>query len=141
VRTEAAQFSLADFHSFQASIKPSAAAFKTRQQAAFNAERERWAAAGAFVAPETPQDNGLAAEAPAPDGCRPVRAPVTANVWSSGVDRGARVTKGQRLVIREEMKMEVAVAAPAAGVIEALDCSAGSIVQSGQRLLYLRVDE
>ena len=47
-----------------------------------------------------------------PEGCSSVRSPITASVWSVAVQAGERVTAGQRLLILEAMKMEVAVAAP-----------------------------
>ena len=42
------------------------------------------------------------------------------NVWSIAVEPGQRVAAGDRLVILEAMKMEVAVAAPRAGIVELL---------------------
>jgi urea carboxylase len=41
-------------------------------------------------------------------------------------------------VVLEAMKMEIAVVAPAAGVVEKLDCGRGSQVSAGQRLVTLR---
>jgi urea carboxylase len=73
-----------------------------------------------------------------PDGCHPVHAPVAANVWTIAVEPGQRVDAGQRLVILEAMKMEVAVAAPSAGVVERVDCTAGALVSAGQSLLAFR---
>jgi urea carboxylase len=46
---EPATFRLAEYQAFLASIEPQARAFKARQQAAFDAERARWAAAGEFA--------------------------------------------------------------------------------------------
>jgi urea carboxylase len=139
LRIEQQDFRLADYHAFLASIAPEAGAFKRHQQEAFEAERERWAAAGIdkFV---QPQDQ---LEVPAepeklPEGCRPVRSPVTANVWNIAVEPGQRVQAGERLVVLEAMKMEIAVSAPADGVIETLNCSKGALVSAGQHLLTLR---
>jgi biotin carboxyl carrier protein len=36
------------------------------------------------------------------------------------------------------MKMEIAVVAPAAGIVEKLNCGPGSLVSAGQRLVTLR---
>ena len=74
----------------------------------------------------------------APDGCNPVCAPVTASVWNVAVEAGERVEAGQRLVVLEAMKMEIAVAAPHAGTVERLDCASGLLVTAGQRLIMLR---
>src|SRR4029077_6130594 len=46
-RMEEQKFRLKDYHAFLDSIRGESAAFKGRQQAAFEAERERWALAGA----------------------------------------------------------------------------------------------
>ena len=52
LRIEEKEFRLRDYHAFLDSIRCESAEFKGRQQAAFEAERERWALAGAdqFVA-------------------------------------------------------------------------------------------
>jgi len=140
LKVEETRFSLAAYNKFLKEIGPSAWAFKQHQQAAFEAERGRWMANGQadFVAPEAPRTVN-AGEA-APPGCQPVRAPVTANVWSIAVETGQRVEAGERLVVLEAMKMEVAVAAPSAGVVELLHCSVGNMVMGGQQLLHIRVD-
>jgi urea carboxylase len=63
---------------------------------------------------------------------------VTASVWNIAVSPGQRVEAGQKLIVLEAMKMEIAVAAPAAGVVEMLDCAPGALVSAGQRLVTLR---
>ena len=132
-------FSLKEYHAFLHSIEGSAAEFKKKQQAAFEAERERWAAAGAdkFV---QPQDENTAPPEPesVPEGCRPVRAPVTASVWNIAVEPGQRVEAGQKLIVLEAMKMEIAVTAPFAGTIEKLNCVKGALVSAGQHIATLR---
>ena len=139
LRMEDRQFRLRDYHAFLQSIAPEAAAAKARRQAAFNAERERWkesATAEHFVALEVPE----AVEHPLPEGCRPVVSPVAASVWNVAVAAGERVHAGQKLLILEAMKMEIAVAAPSAGVIEMVNCVPGALVNAGQRLITLRRD-
>jgi urea carboxylase len=73
-----------------------------------------------------------------PEGCRPVCSPVTASVWNIAVETGQRVEAGQRLLVLEAMKMEIAVVAPSAGVIERLNWGLGSLVSAGQQLVTLR---
>jgi urea carboxylase len=114
--------------------------FKRRQQAAFEAERERWAAAGVDRF-EAPQESTVEVALEAiPEGCRPVCSPVTASVWNVAVEAGQRVKAGQKLIVLEAMKMEIAVAAPSAGVVEVLDCMPGALVSAGQRLVTFRAD-
>jgi urea carboxylase len=138
LRIEPVNFKLADYHSFLHSIEPEAAKFRCRQQAAFAEERERWAAAGQAAFVETNDDVKPPVADAVPDGCRPVYSPVTANVWSIAVEPGQHVEAGQKLVILEAMKMEIVVAAPSAGVVERLNCSAGSLVPAGQYLVAIR---
>jgi urea carboxylase len=139
LRIEEQDFRLQDYHAFLASIGPQAAAFKRHQQQAFEQERERWAAAGAdkFIQPQD-QDDTPASPPMVPEGCRPVRAPVTASVWNIAVEPGQRVEAGQKLIVLEAMKMEIAVSAPSAGTIETLNCAKGALVSAGQHLITLR---
>jgi len=134
LRVEQQDFRLRDYHAFLQSIEPDAARFKRRQQEAFLAERERW---GQFQPAESDE---LVRSAPdvIPEGCRPVCAPLTASVWNIAVEAGQRVEAGDRLLILEAMKMEIAVAAPFPGTIEKLNCTPGALVSAGQHLITVR---
>jgi urea carboxylase len=141
LRIEHQDFRLKDYHAFLASTATEAAECKRRQQEAFDAERERWARAGAdkvFEAPDESADPGGVRAEEMPEGCRSVCSPVTASVWNIAVETGQRVEAGQKLVVLEAMKMEIAVASPAAGTIERLNCIAGALVMAGQHLVTLR---
>jgi urea carboxylase len=138
LRIEQTQFRLRDYHEFLQSIEGSAAAFKNCQQQAFEAERERWAKAGADQFPESAPEAPSQSEPAMPEGCRAVRSPTTASVWKVSVEPGQRVAAGERLVVLEAMKMEIAVAAPIAGIIEKLNCAKGALVMAGQNLVTLR---
>jgi urea carboxylase len=143
LRIEECPFRLKDYHAFLESIRGESAAFKAGQQAAFEAERERWALAGAdqFAVNadgDAPADT-LADAVPA--GCRAVCSPLTASVWNIAVEAGQRVEAGQKLMVLEAMKMEIAIAAPGAGTVEMLNCAPGALVNAGQRLLTLRSDQ
>jgi urea carboxylase len=139
LRIEPGKFRLREYRAFLDSIEDESAAFKRRQQAAFDAERERWAATDDDRARDTVEE---AAEPPAadviPEGCQPILSPVTASVWNIAVQSGQRVEAGQKLVILEAMKMEIAVAAPRAGTVERLACAPGALVTAGQHLIILR---
>ena len=136
LRIEPRQFQLREYHAFLQSIKPEAEAFKKHQQAAFEAERERWAAAGQAEYIEPPEA-GPAPEADVPDGCSAVRSPISASVWNVAVEAGQRVEAGQKLMVLEAMKTEIAVTAPKAGIVRSLACAAGALVWAGQTLLLL----
>ncbi|HEV3330234.1 MAG TPA: urea carboxylase [Bryobacteraceae bacterium] len=140
LRIDQQEFRLKDYHVFQRSIEKEALAFKRRQQQAFLEERERWAEAGADSFLEIAEQNGSvpAPDMTVPEGCRAVRSPVMASVWNVAVETGERVEAGQKLLVLEAMKMEIAVAAPAAGTVVQLNCAAGVLVSPGQQLLMLR---
>jgi urea carboxylase len=140
LRIEPKQFRLREYHSFLQSINTEAAAFKKHQQAAFEAERERWAAAGKAEYMEAPEPPAPAEDANVPEGCRPVRSPIVASVWNVAVEPGQRVEAGQKLIVLEAMKTEIAIAAPHAGIIERLSCAAGAMVWAGQILLLVRAE-
>jgi urea carboxylase len=133
-------FRLHDYNAFLHSIKADAAAFKQRQQAAFEAERDRWEAAGLAEASsaEAAAEILPVAERPIPQGCRAVKSPITGSVWTVGVKDGDRVESGQRLLVIEAMKMEVAVAAPEGGSIVEVLCHPGMEITTGQTLLVVR---
>jgi urea carboxylase len=133
-------FSLRDYHAFLRAIDREARAFKDRQQAAFVAERERWAAAGQLELLESPDSVPVMTQADLPDGCEAVRSPITASVWTIAIEPGQRVEAGQRILILEAMKMEVEIVAPSQGFIELVHCTKGSIVMAGQTLATLRVE-
>jgi len=137
LRIEPREFRLREYHTFLASIQTEAEAFKRHRQAAFEAERERWAAAGQAEYLEAPEASGPAPEADVPEGCSPIRSPISASVWNVAVEAGQRVEAGQKLLVLEAMKTEIAVTAPKAGIVHSLACAAGALVWAGQTLLLL----
>ncbi len=139
LRIEQQDFRLKDYHAFLRSIEAGSASFKRTQQEAFLAERERWARAGADQFQEAAESAGLVLEDEGmPEGCRPVCSPVTASVWNIAVEKGQKVIAGDRLLVLEAMKMEIAVAAPFSGTIEKLNCVPGALVSAGQQLVTVR---
>lgn len=139
LRIESKEFLLRDYHTFLKSIAADAAAFKRRQQEAFDAERERWAAAGQTAYVEAADlSAAFQGNSETFDGCKPVRSPMGASVWTIAVETGQIVEAGQKLLVLEAMKMEIAVVAPSAGIVDRLHCAPGSLVSAGQVLLALR---
>src|SRR5204863_945807 len=105
VKIEPLTFSMREYRAFLASIAPEARAAKQRQQAAFEAERERWAAAGQPAFVEAADDLPPPTAGDVPEGCEAVRSPMTASVWHVAVQPGQRVEAGQRILVLEAMKM------------------------------------
>jgi urea carboxylase len=135
LRIEQSTFRYADYARFLADNASGIAAFKTRQQAAFEAERADWKAKGLDT---YTSDDGApvvsSADDEVPAGCVGVSANVTGNVWKILVEEGDHVSAGQPVVILESMKMEMQIAAPAAGRVRSVRCQPGRTVQSGQVL-------
>ncbi len=133
-RIEDGSFSLPAHRQFLASIAPEAAAFQAMREQAFREERDRW---GEYIAPEL-DDSPPPSDETLPEGCTAVRSPIAASVWNITVQPGQRVQTGEKIVILEAMKMEVAVMAPAAGEVLELRCTPGAMVQPGQILAVIR---
>ncbi|MFL6604318.1 MAG: 5-oxoprolinase/urea amidolyase family protein [Steroidobacteraceae bacterium] len=138
---------LRDYRKFLADHSASIAQFKARQQAAFEAERERWSRARPGAAHASLQtaipaawDAGTSSTAALeiPPGCIAVSSPVTGNIWQIAVAAGARVKAGDELVVVEAMKMEIPIAADEPGEIVEVRCARGQTIGAGETLLVLR---
>ncbi|HEX9750867.1 MAG TPA: biotin/lipoyl-containing protein [candidate division Zixibacteria bacterium] len=66
-----------------------------------------------------------------------VRAPMTGRVITVAAKAGARVAKGDLLVVLEAMKMEYRLTAPHDGIVEAVHCAEGELVDLGASLVTL----
>ena len=132
------EFRLSDYNAFLAGIREETGLFKAHQQAAFEAERERWREAKLDQIVEAPEELPAVTERTAPAGCRTLKSPAHASVWHIAVKAGDRVEAGQRLVVVESMKMEIAVAAPQRGIVVEILCAQGAQVTAGQSLLFLQ---
>ncbi len=139
LRTDETRFSLADYESFLAVNADSIAAFKRRQQAAFEAERERWAAAGQAepAAPGLEVIDERAEELVLAPGEQAVQGHVHGSVWKLAVAPGETVAPGQVLVVLESMKMEIAIHAEHSGRVARILCEVGGQVAPGQTLMVI----
>jgi urea carboxylase len=114
-------FRLQDYRRFLAQNAVDIASHKSRQQAAFEAERRRWEASGQI---------GYAADLP-------VACPVSGSIWKISTAVGQRVKAGDILVTVESMKMELPVTAPVDGVVSQVRCAEGRAVTVAQTLVVL----
>jgi 3-methylcrotonyl-CoA carboxylase alpha subunit len=71
------------------------------------------------------------------DAAQALAAPMPATVASIAVKPGDRVSRGDVLVTLEAMKMELPITAPHDGVVKAVSCREGELVQPGVPLLEL----
>ncbi len=128
-------FSLAEHEGFLAENAASIATFRSRQAAAFEAERIAWEAAGEFAPREEPAPPAAATADPyddLPDGATVVEAPMAGAVWKIDATAGAVLAAGDPLLVLEAMKMETPVTAP--GDVEVLELlvQVGATVAAGQ---------
>ncbi len=139
LKIEPTRFKLRDYRAFLAGNAGSIAAFKAGQQAAFEAERERWKAAGQdVVASDTlVAEAGPDSELDLPEHARPVASHVAGSIWKIEAKLGDAVKAGQTLVIVESMKMEFALVSPCDGRLTHLFCKEGGAVAAGQDLLVI----
>lgn len=132
-------FSLKRYNEFLGSIAGEIATFKTRQQAAFEAERDRWAELGTEVESAIEPTIGVSdGELEIPEGGEVVKSHIPANVWQIVAAEEETVAVGDKLVVLEAMKMEIAITAPVAGVVVKVLCTQGQLVAVDQALFVIQ---
>ncbi|RML34734.1 Urea carboxylase [Pseudomonas syringae pv. atrofaciens] len=137
---EHSTLNLADYQAFLSRETEGITAFRAQQNAAFNAERERWIANGQA---DFQSDEGVTPnteEQPLQHGQQGVDSHIAGNLWQVQVQPGDRVEAGDVLVILESMKMEIPLLAPIAGVVQDVRVQPGSAVRAGQRVVVLSAD-
>jgi urea carboxylase len=139
LRIEPTEFSYADYERGLARDRDSIAAFKQRQQAAFEAERQRWRQLRLDTVPDDVPANTTASVDAIPDGSAGVYSEVPGNVWKLLVSEGAEVTIGDPLAIIESMKMEIAMQAPCAGRVSSIRVKPGQTLLAGDLIALIEV--
>jgi urea carboxylase len=140
LQIEHSTLNLADYQAFLNREAQSIAAFRSQQQGAFNAERERWIVSGQANFESDEAVAPLTEEAPLNAGEHSVDSHLAGNLWQVQVEPGQRVEAGDALVILESMKMEIPLLAPIAGVVREVRVQPGSAVRAGQRVVVLQAD-
>jgi urea carboxylase len=136
LRIEDTMFSAADYARSLQDNTASIAAFKTTQQAAFEAERQRWKE---LRLDQVADDSDLA-EGPSediPDGHVGVFSEVPGNVWKLTVAEGEAVEAGQTLAVIESMKMEIAIPATVQGIVRSVNVKPGQTLRAGDLVCAL----
>ena len=138
LKIEETTFSLKEYNAFLKAEYSSITAFKTQQQSAFDAERERWIASGqANYSHDAEIAHDVADALVLSKGSRAIVSHVAGNLWQVQVQVGDIVKAGDVIVIVESMKMEIAVTAPCDGKVSQLLCTAGNPVSAGQNLIVI----
>jgi len=135
VAIEDGTFSLAAHQAFLAANANEIATARTRQRAAFETERQDWAARGLDRFEEAvttaPPDTDL------PPSCVSVDSPVPGVMWKLLVNVGDAVRAGEPVAIVESMKTEMQITAPVGGHIRELPVASGREVRGGQRIAVI----
>ena len=138
IKIEEQTFSLRHYNAFLAANDSAIARFKTQQQTAFEAERERWKATGqADFSGDSATEAAPANELELAPGARAMASPVAGSLWKVLVKPGERVSAGAPLMIIESMKMEINVNASEDGVVQQILCNEGAPVAAGQNLIVI----
>ncbi|MCB1984242.1 MAG: urea carboxylase [Burkholderiales bacterium] len=139
LRIEETTFSLKHYNRFLQENSASIQAFKVKQQAAFEAERDRWRENGQpeYSNEDMLDDADAQSELDLPEGTHIVGSHITGTVWKILVQEGQQVTSGTPLIVIESMKMEFAVEACVDGTVEQIFCQEGAYVTTGQMLAII----
>jgi urea carboxylase len=137
LKIEETTFRLRDYQQFLADNAEEITAFKTKQQAAFEAERQRWVESGQLNFSASDESAAVVDEQAIPAGCVATPSHIPGNIWKILVEAGATVSEGQPLVILESMKMEVTVVATRAGQVREVRCVEGRPVAAGETLIVI----
>ncbi len=130
-------FRFSDYEAFLADNSDEIAAFQFKQRTAFEAERQRWQAAGLTM--DSPAETVAESdELMIPAGCVTLDSPVSGNVWKIETAVGARIAAGATVLILEAMKMEVSVEADEELEIVEILVAEGASVKAGQSLVIVK---
>ena len=66
-----------------------------------------------------------------------VMAPMPATVVTINAAAGHRVNEGDTIIVLEAMKMELPIRSPRSGIVKAVHCAKGDLVQPGVTLLEI----
>ncbi|EKM27318.1 urea carboxylase [Vibrio sp. HENC-03] len=136
VKIEQTEFSLSDYQAFLDEHADEINVSKTRQQKAFEEERQRWEESGQanFVATEIEQSS---VKTELEEGQEAIESHVAGNIWQVLVEPGQTVKENEVVMILEAMKMELEVTASVSGVVDSICHDAGAQVHAGEPLLVV----
>jgi urea carboxylase len=137
LKIEETTFSLKEYNAFLQAESSTITAFKTQQQNAFNAERERWIANGQANYSNEIESANTAETLEIAAGSRAITSHIAGNLWQIKLKVGDSVQAGEVVAIVESMKMEIAVMATVTGKVTQILCSEGMPVSAGQNLIVI----
>ncbi|WP_138494876.1 urea carboxylase [Paenibacillus pinistramenti] len=137
LEVEETTFRLGDYLNWLAEIGEEASVFRTKQQAAFQQERNYWKELGIAEYVSEPEAASAHEQESLPEGSSGVNSSMSGSVWKVLVSAGDEVRKGDTLLIEESMKMEFHQQAPFDGVVASVYVSAGDEVRAGDCIVAL----
>ncbi len=139
LRVEPTRLRLHDYREFLTRNRDSISSFKAQQQAAFEAERQRWVQSGQLNVDVEANGSSVAAVAnDIPGDCIGIASPVTGSVWQLTAEVGTRLSVDDELLVVEAMKMEIAVAVDEACELVELRVAKGRAVTAGEIVAVVR---
>ncbi len=143
ISIEETSLSLSKYQAFLAEESDSIKTFRNTQQAAFEAERLDWEATGQANFETTSAQDEVQNEplAEIPEGFAAALSPITGSVWKITVKPGDLVKEGDIIAILETMKIEIPVEAEFDGIITEILVNEKDLIQNGQALLVMEVNE
>jgi urea carboxylase len=140
-KIEESKLRLRDYERFLVENTASISTFKRGQQAAFEAERQRWIENGQLnFSSESADARAANHDSELLPNHEGVESHVSGSIWKILVVAGDRVRPGDPLFILESMKMEISVEAQSHGTITELCTAPGKAVSPGERLAVLRIE-
>jgi urea carboxylase len=131
-------FSFGDYKAFLARESDSIAAFKTRQQSAFEAERQRWHDDKIDEVDNSAESTPAAPADDIPEGHVAVYSEAPGSVWKVLAEEGSEIQAGDTLIIVESMKMEISIQSTSSGVVRKISVRPGQVVNAGDQVCILQ---
>lgn len=134
---EETEFSIKEYLQQLAEHQEEIEQVKTRQQTAFEAEREDWRKKGLLEFVPEILEEAPAEERAVPENNEVLKCAIPGSVWKILVGKGDYVKSGEPMIVTESMKTEIAYHAPCDGKISEILIKQGDILRSGESLAFI----
>lgn len=139
LQVEESTLSLKHYHAYLQLHAADIAAFKAKQQAAFDAERQSWKISEQSIAihEDMLDSDPSQTELSLPEGVQEICAHITGVMWKLLIQEGDSVKQGEVVAIIESMKMEFSIESPVNGTVVRIFAGQGNTVSTGQTLVWV----
>ncbi len=139
LKIEESTFSLKEYKNFLAENEQSIDAFKKKQKAAFNNEKEEWIRTGKLNFNQEDRVSEERFTIQIAEGSEGIASPISAVVWKIEVNKGDEVSEGQPLVVLESMKMESTICSDKQGIVDDIFIKIGNEIAAGDIMISVKV--